>query len=301
MDNAAAAGLPGGVGWTALITAYARARETARDDRLFADPWAQRLVAASAEVAPSAESGSSALPRLGPAREEVGSLVWDSLVTYFTVRTPFYDEQVRAACAAGHRQVVLLAAGLDARAWRLELPEGTAVYEVDTQPVLDYKHAVLTEQPRNRRVPVVADLREDWPDALRRAGHDPAQPTVWLVEGLLMYLDAAECDRLLSTIGELTRGTGRIALEYFGNGDPTESPLVADADEQDRAVTAFAGSLFREGPPAEPGTWLAGHGWRAEVSSVAEQARRWGRPVPAVLDPQHPDGVTVWLAAGELD
>jgi methyltransferase (TIGR00027 family) len=293
MDNAAPSGrLPGGVGWTALMTAYARARETARHDRLFADPWAQRLVAASAEA------DGSGLPRLGPAREDAGSIVWDSLVTYFTVRTPFYDEQVRAACAAGHRQVVLLAAGLDARAWRLDLPEGTAVYEVDTRPVLDYKHAVLTEQPRNHRVPVVADLREDWPDALRRAGHDPAQPTVWLVEGLLMYLDAADCDRLLSTIGELTPDTGRIALEYFGHGDPTESPLVADAEERDRAATAFTGSLFREGPPAEPGKWLTGHGWRPDVSSVAEQARRCARPVPEVFDPRHPDGVTVWLAAG---
>ena len=296
MDNAAPAGrLPGGVGWTALMTAYARARETARDDRLFADPWAQRIVTAS----DSADG--SGLPRFGPAGEDGGSIVWDSLITYFTVRTPFYDEQVRAACAAAFRQVVLLAAGLDARAWRLDLPAGTAVYEVDTQPVLDYKHAVLTEQPRNHRVPVVADLREDWPSALRRAGHDPAQPTVWLLEGLLMYLDAADCDRLLSTIGERTTGAGRIALEYFGDGDPTASPLIDGADERDKAATRFTGSLFREGPPAEPGRWLAGHGWCPEVSSVAEQAGRWGRQVPEVFDPQnHPDGVDVWLAAAAL-
>lgn len=284
--------LPGGVGWTALITAYARARETTRADRLFADPWAQRLVAASAEA------DSSGLPRIGPAAEDGASVVWDSLVTYFSVRTPFYDEQVRRGCAAGCPQVVLLAAGLDARAWRLELPAGTAVYEVDTRPVLDYKHAVLTEQPRNHRVPVAADLREDWPGALREAGFDPSAPTVWLAEGLLMYLDAADCDRLLTTLGELTGGAGRLALEYFGHGDPTASRLVDDADEDDRAATAFTGSLFREGPPAEPATWLAGHGWRPEVSSVAEEARRWGRRVPEVFDPEHPDGVTVRLASG---
>lgn len=284
--------IPGGVGWTALMTAYARARETARTDRLFADPWAQRLVEASARV----ESGD--LPRIGPASEGADSIVWDSLCTYFAVRTPFYDEQVLRACADGSRQVVLLAAGLDARSWRLDLPAGTTVYEVDTRQIFDFKHAVLSEDPRNSRVPVVADLREDWPKALRESGFDPSLPTVWLVEGLLMYLDADDCDRLLATIGDLTEGVGRIALEYFDGGDPTGSSIVDDADEQDRAVTEFAGALFREGPQAEPAAWLSKHGWRCEVSSVAEQARRWGRHAPEVLDSQHPDGVGVWLAAG---
>lgn len=224
--------------------------------------------------------------------------MWDSLVTYFTVRTPFYDEQVRRACAAGCQQVVLLAAGLDARAWRLDLPAGTTVYEVDTQPIFDYKHAVLTEQPGARRVPVVADLREDWPSALRAAGFDPAAPTAWLAEGLLMYLDADDCDRLLRTVEGLTAPASRIALEYFGGSVPTESALVEEADEDDRAATAFTGSLFREGPPDEPAPWLTRHGWRPEVSSVAEQAHRWGRPVPEVFDARHPDNVQVWLASG---
>ena len=284
--------LPDGVGWTALMTAYARARETDRDDRLFADPWAQRVVAATAE----ADSGQ--LPRLGPATEGASSIVWDSLVTYFTVRTPFYDEQVRRACAAGCQQVVLLAAGLDARAWRLDLPTGTTVYEVDTQPGFDYKHAVLTEEPDVRRVPVAADLREDWLKALHAAGFDPAAPTAWLVEGLLMYLDADDCDRLLRTIAGRTGPGSRIALEYFGASVPTDSALVEQADEQDRAASAFTGSLFREGPPDDPAPWLAQHGWHPEVSSVAEQAHRWGRSVPEVFDPQHPDSVQVWLAAG---
>lgn len=284
--------VPGGVGWTALMTAYARARETERADRLFSDPWAQRVVAAAAE----ADSGQ--LPRIGPASEGGGSVVWDSLVTYFTVRTPFYDEHVQRACASGCEQVVLLAAGLDARAWRLDLPTGTTVYEVDTQPVFDYKHAVLTGEPRNRRVPVVADLREDWPEALRRAGFDPAAPTVWLAEGLLMYLDADDCDRVLRTVEGLTGPGSRLALEYFGDGDPAGSSLIDGADEQDRAATTFTGSLFREGPPDEPASWLTAHGWHPEVSSVAEQARRWGRDVPEVFDPQHAEGVQVWLAAG---
>ena len=284
--------IPDGVGWTALMTAYARARETSRDDRLFADPWAQRVVTAAAE----ADSGQ--LPRIGPATEGASSIVWDALVTYFTVRTPFYDEQVKRACAAGCQQVVLLAAGLDARAWRLDLPAGTTVYEVDTHPIFDYKHAVLTEEPGTRRVPVVADLREDWPSALHAAGFDPAAPTAWLAEGLLMYLDADDCDRLLRTIEGLSGPGSWIALEYFGGNVPTESSLTEEANDDDRAITAFIGSLFRAGPPDEPAPWLTQHGWRSEVSSVAEQAHRWGRPVPEFFDPQRPDNVQVWLAAG---
>lgn len=110
---------------------------------------------------------------------------------YQAVRTHYFDRYFADAVAAGIRQVVILAAGLDLRAYRLDWPAGTTIYEIDQPEVLEYKSATLgrsgvSASAERREVP--ADLRQDWPAALRGAGFDPEQPTAWLVEGLLMYL-----------------------------------------------------------------------------------------------------------------
>jgi len=105
------------------------------------------------------------------------------------VRTRFFDRLFLDAAASGVRQAVILASGLDARAYRLPWPDGTVVYEVDQPEVIEFKTtelAGLGAQPTATRRVVAIDLREDWPKALVDNGFDPTQPTAWIAEGLLI-------------------------------------------------------------------------------------------------------------------
>ncbi|TCK25937.1 SAM-dependent methyltransferase [Pseudonocardia endophytica] len=287
--------LPDGVGWTSLLTAYARAQEQDRPDATFPDPWASLLVRA-ALAAPD-----DRLPRLGPARDDGGSVLWDMFVAYFGAgRTPFFDDQVRAGLDAGAEQVVVLASGMDGRVVRLDVPDGVRVFEVDTQPVHAFKDSVLAaaDADVDRRVPVVADLREDWRAALVEAGFRPGRPTVWTVEGLLMYLPPDAADRLLRDAVEISGPGSRFAVEYFRRiPEPDSIPL---ADEGERHAIRTILGLFEAGPEGDPASFLGRAGIRAEtVTEVPDELRRHGRPVPEVIDVDHtPDPIRIWLAAG---
>jgi methyltransferase (TIGR00027 family) len=165
-----------GVGKTALGVAMVRARESRRADRLFDDPFAQAFVDAAPGAFPEPRT-SEELAALGP----VGTL-GAAFYTYAVIRTRFFDDYLTAAVAAGCSQVVLLAAGLDTRAFRLAWPKDTRVFEVDLPDVLAFKDTVLTAQgavPRCARATVPADLRGDWTAALATAGFDHAQRRGW--------------------------------------------------------------------------------------------------------------------------
>ena len=108
-----------------------------------------------------------------------------------TVRTRFFDDFFTAATESGIRQAVILAAGLDTRAYRLPWPAGTTVFELDQPEVIAFKSNTLAElgaEPSAQRRTVAIDLRDDWPAALIAAGFDASQPTAWIAEGLLIYL-----------------------------------------------------------------------------------------------------------------
>ncbi|MDT5256285.1 MAG: hypothetical protein QOD10_1365, partial [Mycobacterium sp.] len=174
------------VGATAVMVALARAAETASADPLIRDRFAEVLVST---------------PELEGVREQVHAW-WTGdedddpdftvnsqhMINYQAVRTHFFDAYFAEAAGAGIRQVVILAAGLDSRAFRLDWPDGTVVYELDLPKVLEYKAETLAGHgatPVADRRPVPVDLRHDWPQALRDAGFDAAEPTAWLAEGLL--------------------------------------------------------------------------------------------------------------------
>ncbi len=184
------------VGATALGVAAARAAETAQPDPLIRDPFAYLLVCAAGPEWAELASGSS--PWYGDddrgGREEqdrLGKLIDENARNYQAVRTHFFDDFFGAASRDGVRQVVILAAGLDSRAYRLDWPAGTMVFEIDQPKVLAYKGATLDGHgavPKATRHAVGVDLRDDWPAALIDAGFDPRRPTAWLAEGLLPYL-----------------------------------------------------------------------------------------------------------------
>ncbi len=257
--------LVAGVGRTALSVARVRARESARPDALFSDPYARAFLEALARAAHDEPITSSSPPSIRA-----------TLALQVVVRTRFYDEYLLAAAGHGCRQVVLLAAGLDTRAFRLAWPDGVRLFELDLPGVLTFKDAVLAEQgaaPRCKRTSLAVDLRADWPALLIAAGFDPAQPTAWLAEGLLIYLPADQAAGILTAVGDLCAPGSRLALER-GN---THAALIAQAQaapEADRISPLWQGGLGQDAAD-----WLADHGWQPEVHDIATLATAYGRPI----------------------
>jgi len=240
---------------TALTVAHYRGLEDARPDRLFTDPLAAAFVEAAGEA-----GGAARLLPAGPP-------------DYFSVRTRFFDDYVTKACNVGCRQVVILAAGLDARAFRLPFPPGVRLFEVELGAMLRFKEDVLTSKrarARCDRIVVPVDLREDWPSALAKAGfHDG--PTAWLVEGLLFYLTRSDCECLLRRMTRLSTAGSWLGIEHVNQA-------VYEA------VSATVASLAEKGAPwlssiEEPGAWLEELGWKATVCDQAELATRHGRTI----------------------
>ncbi|NUP76812.1 MAG: SAM-dependent methyltransferase [Nonomuraea sp.] len=240
-----------GVARTAVGAAWLRARESERPDRLFDDPYASAFVAAAGH------------------RDEGPGPFGDHLV----FRTRFFDDHLRDT---GCGQVVLLAAGLDSRAFRLAWPSGVRLFELDLPELLAFKDGVLGElgaRARCERVAVPVDLREAWPAALRAAGFDPARPTAWLAEGLLIYLGAEEAGRLLDEVGALSAPGSTLAFEH----DPA---TAAELIERARTMPELrrVAALWKGGLREDATTWLGARGWRTRIVERAALAERYGRP-----------------------
>ncbi|MFD0692195.1 SAM-dependent methyltransferase [Actinomadura fibrosa] len=206
--------LASSVGATATMAAATRAIATRTDHALIDDPFAEPLVRAV---------GIDLLTRLAAGEVAPDDLVGPAAIDGAKVRTKFYDEFLLDATSAGITQVVILASGLDSRAYRLPWPAGTVVYEVDQPQVIEFKTRTLAElgaAPSADRRVVAVDLRDDWPAALRAAGFDPARPTAWSAEGLLGYLPSEAQDRLLDSITELSALGSRVATESRPNPRP---------------------------------------------------------------------------------
>jgi methyltransferase (TIGR00027 family) len=206
------------VGATAVMVAAARAAETERDKPLIRDPYAKMLVAGAGTGVWRFMLDDDFIAKVADADAEAAA-IFEHMGSYQAVRTHFFDDFFATAIVGGIRQVVILASGLDSRAYRLQWPVGTTVYEIDQPKVLEYKTATLAAQgvsPTAVRRAVPMDLRFDWPNALREAGFDASAPTAWLAEGLLMYLPANAQDRLFEQITELSAPGSHIAAETMG-------------------------------------------------------------------------------------
>jgi methyltransferase (TIGR00027 family) len=252
-----------GVGVTSLGVAEVRARESARPDRLFDDPYAAAFVAAAPGVPPDPDETS---------RER--RAVRAAFGVHTVMRTRYYDDYLLAACAAGLRQVVLLAAGLDTRAFRLPWPDGVRLFELDLPEVLAFKHSALDAEPRCTRTAVPVDLREDWPTALADAGFDTTTPTAWLVEGLLIYLGHDEADRLLTGLDALSARNSQVAFEHT----TAATAGLLDSARSTPAMDRYS-SLWRGGLAGDEVDWLREHGWRPTVHQLADLAESYGRPI----------------------
>lgn len=277
---------PGGVGATALGVARLRAEEARRGDRLVEDPYAERILAAAAR----AGSVWSSPPR------DVLAFV-ELLADQVAVRTRFLDEALLDAVGPGGGQVALLGCGMDTRAFRLRWPAGVRVFEVDFAEVLVFRDDALGAgspsgaAARCDRVPVGADLREDWPAAVREAGFDPTLPTAWLAEGLLYALPPDAADVLLDRITELSAPGSTLAFDQISD---SAALRAARAEVAPELVDLW------QGGPVDVDAWLSARGWRPRIADLREVAARSGRAVHAAVagDPAGP--ARAWLGTATL-
>jgi methyltransferase (TIGR00027 family) len=292
------------VGATALGVAAARAADTESDDPLISDPFARVFLDtvgdgvwnwfAAPELPAEVVDAEPALP-----------LRMESMVDYFASRTKFFDTFFLDATRTGIRQVVILAAGLDARSWRLPWPDGTTVYELDQDRVLDFKSSTLHEhgaEPTCHRIGVPVDLRQDWPKALQQAGFDASAPSAWSAEGLLMYLPAAAQDLLFTRVQGLTATGSRVGVEALAPGfaDPEALAQRRERMERVRALMAKADPQ-REVPKTDElwyfeeredvGDWWRRHGWAVTVTPSDQLMAGYDRKPPQQIE----DGVPPYL------
>jgi methyltransferase (TIGR00027 family) len=267
------------VGATALLVATARALEAQKPDPLAVDPFAE--VFCRKVGGPSADVLDGKLPE-----HPLKSLDWGQhFVNYQGARTRYFDDYFLHAADAGVRQVVILAAGLDSRAYRLPWPDGTKIFELDRPQVLDFKREVLAEQgakPNADRREVAVDLRDDWPQALRDSDFDATEPSAWIAEGLLVYLTAAAQQQLFSGIDALAAPGSYVGVE---DAAPLPPEAFEAAVEGERAARAegdrrlfFQLTYNEQHAPAQQ--WFDDHGWVADPTPLADYFREVGRPVP---------------------
>jgi methyltransferase (TIGR00027 family) len=257
-----------GVGITALGVAAARAIETARDEPLINDPFAAHFVRAAAPPSPM------------PTSLDGAGEFWRDLSTYMGVRTRYFDDFFLRASAAGVRQVVILASGLDVRAFRLEWPSGTSVFEIDQPKVLEFKDEVVTAQggaARCDRHVVATDLRDDWAGALTGAGFDERLPTAWLAEGLLPYLPPEAEQQLIDTIDKFSAPGSHVALET----DRKMKKLMESTGAK-QVATGWGidmSELVHDDDRPEAAESLRSLGWTVTVDAAADVAGAYHRDV----------------------
>jgi methyltransferase (TIGR00027 family) len=277
--------LASSVGATATAVAASRATASQGPDALLDDPWADPLVrAVGIDTFVKLVDGELTGPDGRPAGEDDPMLNRRAMNEQIAVRTRYFDDFFTAATTSGIRQAVILASGLDTRAYRLPWPAGTVVYEIDQPEVIAFKTRTLADlgaEPTAERRTVAIDLRDDWPTALREAGFDADAPTAWSAEGLLVYLPPEAQDRLFDNITALSAPGSRLATEHMDM-----SALPADWADKLTERTKRIGSginlaeLFYIGERNGAADYLASHGWQNDIRPTAEAYAANGFDLP---------------------
>ncbi|UXA18952.1 SAM-dependent methyltransferase [Mycobacterium sp. SMC-4] len=294
--------LASSVGATATMVAAARAMASADPDPLIDDPFAEPLVrAVGIDFFTKMLDGAldlSLFPDMTPERVQ-------AMIDGMAVRTKFFDDSVLASTAAGVRQVVILASGLDARAYRLGWPPATVIYELDQPQVIEFKTDTLAgigAEPTATRQPVAVDLRQDWPSALRAAGFDASQPTAWLAEGLLIYLPSQAQDLLFDRITALSAPGSTVSTEYVPgivDFDAEKARALAEPLQQ-HGLDLDMSALVYAGERSHVMDYLGGLGWQVSAEPRDELFARFGRELPADAAVQDPLGGQIIYVRAEL-
>ncbi|KAA0079209.1 class I SAM-dependent methyltransferase [Mycolicibacterium sp. P9-64] len=272
--------LASSVGATATMVAAGRALASKEANPLIQDPYAGPLVrAVGIDFFTKLVDGvisTSDVDDGGAAQLMAGMMA---------VRTRFFDDFFVAAAARGVRQAVILASGLDSRAYRLPWPNGTVVYEIDQPKVIEAKTAAMADIgaiPTAERRTVAIDLRDDWPAALRQAGFDATKPTAWSAEGLLAYLPPEAQDRLFDDITGLAAPGSQLATEAHSDGGASlgaRATAIGDA-WREQGFDVELNDLFFEGDRKPVVEYLSSRGWQVAARTRPEVFAGYGREFP---------------------
>jgi len=262
---------------TASWTAGVRARETQREDRLFEDPWAEAL---------AGETGAAWITQRPP--ESTLPIV---------LRTRFFDDfLLRITHEQNIRQIVLVGAGFDTRAFRLSLPEGTTLFEIDQAEVLQQKQIILDRagaKPACARRVICADLAAHWKEDLFRAGFVPSQPAGWLIEGLMFYLSNDAGLSLLDAVTALSVKGSRLGFDVVNSATLTSPYTIKWVQMQAGMGAPWIGTMD------QPEEVLAARGWQATLTQAGQPDAnhgRWSLPVLPVTMPNFPHN---WLVTAQ--
>lgn len=275
------------VGATATMVAAGRARATR--DGLIDDRFAEPLVrAVGVDFMTRWAAG-----ELDSADVDEPGAAWgmQRMTDMMAARTRYIDAFFAEAGAAGIGQVVILASGLDARAYRLPWPAGTTVFEIDQPQVLEFKAATIADlgaEPTAEVRTVPVDLRHDWPSALRQAGFDAGRPAAWAAEGLIGFLPPEAQDRLLDNITELSADGSQLVAEVFANTGTSGDALNAASEKWRQGGLDIAlGDLGFPGPRNDVATYLQQKGWQPVRTPLNQLLANTGLPLQST-DPEAP-------------
>ncbi len=270
------------VGATATMVAAGRARASIADHPVIEDQFAQPLVqAVGVDFFTRWAAG-----ELDPADVDIPDHPWgmQPMTDLLAVRTRFIDQFVADAAAAGIRQTVILASGLDARGYRLSWPSDMTVFEIDQPQVIEFKTVTLAELSAKptvdlRAVPI--DLRDQWSAALRQAGFDAQRPTAWIAEGLLAFLPPEAQDRLLDNITALSADGSRLVAEIFLNS-PNSLHIMHTAAQKwyEHGLDAHIDDLWYGGERHDVAAYLSERGWRTTRTLAGQLLTDARLPVP---------------------
>jgi methyltransferase (TIGR00027 family) len=274
-----------GVSVTAVVMAQDRRVETDRPDGLVSDPLAAAFVDAAA-------GGLADSPLSWVTHGQTLKDFCPAMGDWVALRTRYLDNY--ALDVVRHcdiRQIILPAAGLDTRAFRLAWPAGTEIYEIDMPELIAFKDEVLAASgahPRCTRTAIPADLRSGWAPALLDHGFRSDRPSLWLIEGLLMYLDSSE--RLMREIGGLAATGSRLALDH------SYSTVLRNRDFAVGRQALAANSSSLGETVDQPEVWLRRHGWDGALATPESLIADTNRELPPILDPALPDSPIFWMA-----
>lgn len=284
--------LASSVGATATMVAAARAIATNADNPVITDEFAEPLVrAVGVDFFTRWVTGD-----LAAADVDDDESTWklEHMPAAMAARTRFFDSFFQDATRAGIRQAVILASGLDARAYRLTWPAGTTVFEIDQPEVIAFKTTTLQSlgaEPTAELRTVAIDLRQDWPAALVEAGLDTSKPTAWIAEGLLGYLPPEAQDRLMDNITALSADGSRLAVEAIPNRPERDTEQAREMIRRATAKWREHGfeldweSLGFEGERKDVAEYLQQLGWQTSGVQMGQLLDEHGlEPVPQSHD-----------------
>jgi methyltransferase (TIGR00027 family) len=265
------------LGSTAYWTASVRAMESTRPDRSFNDPWALALAGAVGQSWIENRTPESVIP--------------------IVLRTRFFDDFLqRITNQYNVRQVVLVAAGLDTRAFRLTWPDPTRLFELDQPDVIRYKDKILHSSgalPACQRHTIEADLKKPWIEEMKGSGYNPQSPSVWLLEGFLFYLANEQIARILDQVTELAAPESWLGCDVVNSATLTSQWTRQWIEMQAQLGAPWIGTMD------DPEEFFRGRGWSASVTQAGAEDANFGRWPYPVLPVKMPDIPHNWFVTAE--